>query len=105
MALRLTKTTKEGFSVEYWRVSPSISVNMVDGTATSSVLAYKDVEARQAGKRPVDGNGLIEEGYEQIRSVTISGSDFTAAMVGGDFRDQMYAVLKANAFFAGSEDV
>lgn len=105
MALRLAKTTEEGFSVEYWRVSPSIHVDMVEGTATATIIAYKDAAARQAGKRPVEVRGPITEDYEQVRSVTISGADFTAAMAGGDFRDQMYAALKTKSFFTGSEDV
>jgi hypothetical protein len=105
MALRLAKTTEEGFSVEYWRVSPSIHVDMVEHAATAQVIAYKDATARQAGKRPVEVHGPVMEGYDEVRSVTISGAEFTAGMSGGDFRDQMYAALKTKPFFTGAEDV
>lgn len=105
MALKLAKTTEEGFTIEYWRVNPNLTVDMVDQTATSTVLAYKDASARQAGKRPVHAHGHDIQGIDTIRVVKIAGTDFTAAMASGDFRPAMYAALKAKDFFSGAEDV
>jgi hypothetical protein len=105
MALKKTKTTKAGYDVEYWRVSPSIHVDMVDRTATTVILPYKDAAARLAKRPTIRLSSGDIEGYELVRQVEIGGADFEAAIVTGELRDAMYAQLKKKDFFVGSEDV
>ena len=104
MALKLAKTTDEGFTVEYWRVSPMISVDMVARTAHGQVVGYVNAAARQAGKRPVHAGSSIE-GLMEAERVTLEGATFEAAILTGELRDAMYAALKTTDFFTGSEDV
>ena len=101
MAIKLVKTTDEGFSIEYWRISPDVSIDMAARTASAAVLVYKDAAARAAGKRPV----RVDPSFEDIRRIELSGNDLTAAMATGDTRAAMYGILKALPFFAGSEDI
>lgn len=104
MALKISKVTDEGFTVEYWRVSPVMTVDMVARTGVAQVLVYKDAAARQSGKRPVTIMQPME-GLDEVRHVQLDGSDFETAIVTGDLRAAMYGKLKAKDFFTGSEDV
>lgn len=104
MALKKVKTTREGFTVEYWRVNPAMSINVLDKSAVGHLLGYKDAAARQAGSDPVS-SAVRLDGVEEVRSVELTGAAFDAAMTAGDFRPAMYAALKAKDFFTGSEDV
>lgn len=104
MALKLVKTTDEGFTVEYWRVSPTMTVDMVGRTAHGQVIGYVNAAARQAGKRPVHAGSSVQ-GLMEAERVTLEGATFEAAIVTGELRDAMYAALKVHDFFAGSEDV
>lgn len=104
MALKLAKTTDEGFTVEYWRVNPFMSVDMVGRAAYATLMAFKDAASRQGGKRPVHVGPELA-GFETVQSVELTGQDFETALATGDLRAAMYGKLKALAFFTGSEDV
>ena len=103
MALAKSKELKNGFSVEYWRVSPTMVVDMVERTASSTLLAYKDKAARDAGKGTVDTHSI--EGFSDVHRVELSGKEFEDAIKTGEMRDAMYSKLKVNDFFSGSTDV
>lgn len=102
MAIKLSKTTEEGFTVEYWRVSPVITVDLEQRTARSRVVAYANAAARTGGKRPIPLDAISDS--RSVQQVEISGQEFEAALATGDFRDAMYAKLKATSFFVGAED-
>jgi len=103
MALKKAVVTAEGFTVEYWRVNPSMSIDLVARTVDAGILVYKDAAARQAGHKPI--RTMMVEGMDEVRSVRLAGQDFEDAIATGDFRAAMYTALKAKDFFAGSEDV
>jgi hypothetical protein len=103
MALRLVKTTNEGFTVEYWRVDPMVSIDMVGRTASARILTYKDATARQTGKASVRVG--LESELSIPNSVSLSGAALDAALVTGDVRAAMYGVLKTLSAFTGAEDV
>jgi hypothetical protein len=106
MALRLAKTTAEGFSIEYWRIDPRMSVCFTTGAQSvqANVLAYVNATTRQAGKPAVRVSPRSIEGADAVGRVGLEGAEATAALVGGDPRAAMYAKLKALEFFAGSAD-
>lgn len=103
MALKKAVATAEGFTVEYWRVNPTMSVDMVARTADAALLAYKDAAARAAGNRPL--RSMMIDGMDDVRAIRLAGADFESAIATGDLRAAMYAQLKTKDFFTGAEDV
>lgn len=105
MALKLAKTTVEGFSVEYWRIEPSILTRFAETkTVSANVTVHMNAAARQAGKPPVRLTPRSIEGSETAMRVVLEGSEATNALATGDPRAAMYAKLKALEFFAGATD-
>jgi len=106
MALKLTKMTAEGFSVEYWRIEPTILSRFSGDTKTVSanVIVHVNAAARQADKPPVRLTPRSVEGCETATRVVLEGSEATSALATGDPRAAMYAKLKALEFFSGAVD-
>jgi hypothetical protein len=104
MGLKLAKTTAEGFTVEYWCINPMVSVDLAARRVHARLMAYKDKAARDASMQPVQFEDHSDE-FTEVRSIKLEGQDFETAMASGDFRDAMYAQVKAQDFFVGSEDV
>lgn len=103
MALKLTKTTGNGYVVEHWVVSPVITVNFEARAAFGKITAYKDKASKDAGKMPMREVDDIE-GFDDARRLVLTGQAFEDAIVTGDLRAAMYAELKTKGFFAGSVD-
>ena len=105
MALKLTKTTAEGFSIEYWRIDPRMSVDLTTGSKNvrATVQAFVSASTRQANKSPVRLSRDVD-GVQVVTSVTLNDAETTSALATGDPRAAMYAKLKALEFFAGATD-
>lgn len=101
MALKLSKELPSGATVEYWRVSPSLTVDLVDQTIHAKVMPYVNATARLAGKPPLPGPDPLEAPDH----ISMSGVDVITALQTGDPRPALYGVLKALPFFSGAEDV
>ena len=102
MGLQKSKELKSGFAATYWRVTPTVTVDLANHVAYGRLLAYKDKTARDAGKDPVE---LHDADLDTQTHVTLDGADFEAAIVTGDLRAAMYTKVKTKDFFQDATDV
>lgn len=102
MALQIDKTTREGFTVSYWRVSPSVTYDVVAKRLTATVMPYVSAAARTADKPPAH---FDSRDFDDARSVTLEGTAAENAIKTGEPRDAVYAHLKTLDFFSGAADV
>lgn len=101
MALKKSITTPAGFTAEYWRIDPNISVNFATGTAVGKIMLYVNADARKdktSVQPPVQYRGTLAAG------LVLTGADFTAALETKDVRAAMYAKLKLTALFSDATD-
>jgi hypothetical protein len=103
VALQIDKTTDDGYTVSYWRVSPSVTYDVVEQRLYARVLPYVSAAARQSGKSPVMAN--VADFDAESRLVELKGPDAVAAIVTGEPRDALYAKMKTKVFFQGATDV
>ena len=104
MALQIAKETPSGVSVEYWRINPVMTIDMVERKVYARLMAYVSQAARTGGKREVAmANEVV--GFDDVQRIVLDGADFRTALAAGEFRDVMYAKLKTEDFFSGADDV
>lgn len=103
MALQIDKTTDDGYTVSYWRISPSVTFDVVEQRLYARVLPYVNAAARQAGKSPVMAN--VADFDPESRLVELTGAEAVAAIQTGEPRDALYGKLKTKIFFQGATDV
>lgn len=101
MALLIEKTTREGFTVSYWRINPEVSYDCVNKRLSANVVPYVSTATRLADKPPAQFN---DPSFQQVRTVTIEGATAEAAIKTGEPRDALYVQLKTHEFFSGAQD-
>lgn len=93
MALNKNHEFPDGVEASYWRIT-RWQPNAVDHSVWCSVVCYKDGDARDAGKGPLDNR-------DQWFVMTVP-EETTLESIG---RPELYTHAKANVpFFAGATD-
>lgn len=111
MALKKIFELPEGFTIEYWKVNPTFTVDMQNKTINAQLMVYKDKEARDNDKRPVDIHSFgmmssdTRDVLERVVRINLSKTDFDIAMKLEDPRDQIYEKFKTLDFFKDALDV
>ena len=108
MAVQLSKGLSSGGTAEYWRISPSMTVDVLTPSVAAAVEVYINSAARLALKRPVMHHDIDRTGSspdsEAPHHISLTGADATAAIVSGDPRAALYTALKALPYFDGCTD-
>jgi hypothetical protein len=107
MALKKSVENDMGSTVEYWRVMPQITVDFSSGTAVAQLAVWVTEAARRADKRCGNLHECLQAGSDDsVRAaLTLSGQDFTSALMTGDLRAAFYAQLKALPLLSDAVDV
>jgi hypothetical protein len=100
MGLKIDFEDDSGLVVGYWVVSPEFSYDVSTKSLHAQVRGYKSKAAKTAGKRPVN----IMMNPDIPTSVELRGQDAKDAVMTGDPRTALYAVLKALPIFATATD-
>lgn len=103
MALKLTKSMRDGGTAEYWRLAPIVHYEILEEALECHLMLYVNEEARRSGKHPVAIPNL-DEG-DEVPQVTLRGEEAKSALASGDPRGAIYTKLKTKAFFKDAQDV
>jgi hypothetical protein len=103
VALKLTKTMRDGSTAEYWKVGTVFHFDVVNKTAGASLLLYVNETARRADRLSVPIPNV--ECATLPPPPQLTGQPALDALASGDPRAALYALLKVDPYFAGAEDV
>lgn len=104
MALKLTKSMRDGGTAEYWRLAPVAHYEIVEVALECHLMLYVNEEARRSGKHPVAIPNLDEKA-DVPGVIVLKGQAAKNAMATGDPRGAFYTHLKTLPFFEEAEDV